>query len=222
MAKLVWDLDSERSYTSGIDHVVLYKKLNNEYQTGVVWNGVTSLSEAPEGAETSSQYADNIEYVKLTSAETYGLTIEAFSSPVEFDSCDGSATLAPGITIGQQGRDAFGLSFRSYKGLGEDQKNSYELAIVYGCKASPSEMPHETINDSPEPASLSWEITSTATSEVPDGFQPTAVVRIDSATVSASALAEIEDALYGSASTEAHILTPVEVYNIVTGNTDDE
>lgn len=215
MAKLIWDKVGERLYETGVDKVVLFpQESNGSYANGVAWNGVTGVTESPSGAETTAVYADNAKYLNLISAEELGGTIEAYMSPVEFDACDGTAELAGGITIGQQTRQKFGLCYRTK--LGNDTENAdhgYKIHILYNCTASPSEKGYTTINDSPEAMTLSWTISTTPVDV--EGHKPTALVTIDSTKVKPATLKAIEDKLYGTADTEATLLTPSEIIALV-------
>lgn len=195
--KLNWDAIGERFYETGIDHGVLYPVVNGAYPKGVAWNGLTNVSESPSGAEQTPLYADNIKYLTLTSAEEFGLTIEAYTYPDEWEACDGTANLADGVKIGQQTRKKFGLSYRSRIGNDIDgDAHGYKLHLVYGCSASPSERGYATVNDSPEAITFSWEITTTPITL--DGYNPVALITIDSRTANADKLTELESILYGS------------------------
>jgi hypothetical protein len=208
MAPLTWDQVGERLYEVGVDHGVLY--LPNEagvYDSGFAWNGLTTVTESPSGAEASPQYADNIKYLNLISAEEFGATIEAFTYPEEFGQCDGTALPAPGVAVGQQGRKMFGLSYRTR--VGNDVEGSdfgYKLHLLYGCQAAPSEKAYATINDSPEAIAFSWEVTSTPV-PVTD-HKPTSLIVIDSTVVDPADLAALENLLYGNGATEAALPTP--------------
>ena len=198
MGKLVWDAVGTKEFDNGVDHAVLYPMdANGAYPLGVVWNGVTAITESPSGAEANPLYADNIKYLNLIAAEEFGCTIEAYMYPDEFMACDGSATVKPGMTAGQQTRSQFGLVYRTLMGNDVDgQNHGYKLHLIYGCLASPSERNYQTVNDSPEAISFSWEVKTTP---VPvTGFKPTASITIDSTKVSASLLADLEDALFGT------------------------
>ena len=197
MPALVWDLVGERFYETGIDHGVLYMPdESGVYATGVAWNGLTSVSETPSGAEPNAQYADNIKYLNLISVEEFGATLEAFTYPDEFAEFDGLGVPDPGVFVGQQPRKTFGLSYRTK--IGNDLQGDaygYKLHLVYGCIASPSEKAYNTINDSPEAITFSWEISTTP---VPvTGFNPTSLIVIDSGVVNAGGLAQLEGVLYG-------------------------
>jgi hypothetical protein len=208
MAPLTWDQVGERFYEVGVDHGVLYiPDAAGIYNAGFAWNGLTTVTESPSGAEPSPQYADNIKYLNLISAEEFGGTIEAFTYPEEFGQCDGSAVPEPGVTIGQQGRKMFGLSYRTRVGNDvEGTEFGYKLHLLYGCQAAPSEKAYATINDSPEAISFSWEIT---TSPVPvTGHKPTALIVIDSTVVDAADLLALENLLYGVAAIEAALPMP--------------
>ena len=197
MARLEWDKTGERVYESGVDHGVLYvMDGTGAYGTGVVWNGLTAVTESPSGAEPNPQYADNIKYLNLISAEEFGATIEAFTYPKEFEQCDGTASLAPGITIGQQARKTFGFSYRTKVGNDvEGQDAGYKLHLVYGALAAPSERAYSTINDSPEAITFSWEVTTTPVAVA--GHKPTAILTINSTLVDPADLTALEDLLYG-------------------------
>lgn len=211
MAKLVFDELGKRFYETGVSNAVLFVQADNgTYPTGVAWNGITAANESPSGAESNDQYADNIKYLSLTGAEKFEGTIEAFSSPKEFDECDGMATIATGVTAHQQNRKSFGFAFKSI--LGNDVKGNeygYKLHLWYGCKAAPSERSHATVNDSPEPQNPSWSITSTPV-PIP-GHKPASVLTITSTEVDAEKLAKIEEAIYGSDDANSHLPTPQEI-----------
>ena len=215
MAKLVWDEVGKRTYETGVDKGVLYvQDAEGAYGKGVAWNGLTAVNESPSGAEPTPLYADNIKYLELTSKEEYGATIEAYTYPDEFEACDGSAVLGEGVVIGQQSRKVFGLCYRTVKG--NDVKNNdygYKIHLVYGCKAKPAQKNYQTINDSPEAITFSWEVSTTPV-EV-EGFKPTATVTIDSTKVKAEKLKALEDALYGTESVEPKLLLPSEILAIV-------
>lgn len=197
MPPLVWDQVGERLYETGVDHGVLYiPDAAGVYNSGFAWNGLTTVTETPSGAEASPQYADNIKYLNMISAEEFGATIEAFTYPEEFAVCDGTALPEPGLALGQQGRKMFGMSFRTR--VGNDVEGSdfgYKLHLLYGCQAAPSEKAYATINDSPEAITFSWEVTTTPV-PVTD-YKPTALLVIDSTVVDATDLAALEALLYG-------------------------
>ena len=197
MSLLVWDAIGEHFYETGIDHGVLYPADGNAYPKGYAWNGLTSVSETPSGAEDTALYADNIKYLTLKSAEEFGLTIEAYTYPEQWEECDGTATLADGVKIGQQTRKKFGLSYRTK--IGNDVAGDslgYKLHLVYGCSASPSERGYQTVNDSPEAISFSWTVTTTPVNL--NGFKPVSLITIDSTKVDATKLGQLEDKLYGT------------------------
>lgn len=195
---LVWDQIGEHTYETGVDHGVLYQLDNsNHYVDGVAWNGLTNVTETPSGAEGSKMYADNIPYLTIYSAEEFSASIEAYTYPDEFEQNDGTATLVAGVTIGQQTRKTFGLSYRTK--LGNDvqgEEYGYKLHLMYGCRAAPSERGYETINDSPEAITFSWEITTTPVAVT--GAKPTALVVIDSTKVDETKLKRLEAILYGT------------------------
>ena len=215
MSKLIWDNTGERLYETGVDRGVLYPiQEGGLYTKGVVWNGLTAITESPSGAEATPLYADNIKYLNLVSAEDFGCTIEAYMYPDEFAECDGSAEIATGVYAGQQDRKVFGLCYRTVLGNDTDSNgHGYKLHLIYGCLASPSEKSYSTVNDSPEANTFSWEVKSTPVNV--SGFKPTASLTIDSTKVNAEKLANLEKVLYGSESTEAKLPTPDEVIAIV-------
>lgn len=196
MPRLEWDKSGERFFETGVDRTVLYPAVNGAYPKGVAWNGITAVNENPSGAEPTALYADNIKYLTLMSAETYGCTIEAYMYPDEFGQCDGSAAIAKGVTIGQQKRVPFGLSYRTLIGNDADgQEHGYKIHLVYGGLASPSQKDHSTVNDNPDATSMSWDVTNTPV-EVP-GYKPTASIEIDSTKIDKDKLAKLESILYG-------------------------
>ena len=210
MAVLTWDQTGEKLYETGVQKGVLYPMDGAVYGKGVAWNGLTAVNETPSGAESTKLYADDIKYLDIRSAEEFGATIEAYSSPEEFDACDGTAELAAGVNIGQQNRKGFGFCYRSTIGNDTEYNNyGYKLHIIYGLTASPSERSYSTVNDSPEAATLSWEVSSTPVNVA--GFKPTSIVTINSKKINPEALKEIEDALYGTVSEEPKILLPDEI-----------
>ena len=197
--KIAWDQTGERLYETGVDRGVLYHlDETNKYTKGYAWNGLTGVTESPAGAEATDLYADNIKYLSMRSAETFGATIEAYTYPDEFAECDGSAEIATGVKIGQQTRKTFGLCYRTV--IGNDTNGNdhgYLLHLIYGCTASPSEKAYATINDSPEAITFSWEVTTTPVNV--EGFKPTASLTIDSTKANATDLATLEGILYGTA-----------------------
>ena len=210
MAVLKWDQTGEKLYETGVQKGVLYPMDGAVYGKGVAWNGLTAVNETPSGAESTKLYADDIKYLDIRSAEEFGATIEAYSSPDEFDACDGTAELADGVNIGQQNRKGFGFCYRSTIGNDTEYNNyGYKLHIIYGLTAAPSERSYSSVNDSPETATLSWEVSSTPVNVA--GFKPTSIVTINSKKINPEALKEIEDALYGAESVEPKILLPDEI-----------
>lgn len=211
MSKLVWDKTGERYYETGVKQGVLYPQAaGGAYPKGVAWNGLTAVTESPSGAEATALYADDIKYLNLTSVEEFGATIEAYTYPDEFAACDGSASLADGVSIGQQKRTPFGLCYKTTLGNDVDGNDyGYKLHIIYGAMAAPSEKAYATINDSPEAITFSWEVTTTPVSV--NGFKPTASITIDSTKADKTKLTALEDVLYGSESEEARLPLPDEI-----------
>jgi hypothetical protein len=166
------------------------------YTKGVCWNGLINISENPSGAEETPLWADNIKYLSMRSAEEFGANVEAYTYPDEFGECDGTAEIAPGVTIGQQNRKVFGLCYRTILGNDIDKNNyGYKLHLIYGCEAAPSEKGYGTISDNPDAVTFSWEITTTPVNVA--GFKPTASLTIDSTKVDKEKLTELEEILYG-------------------------
>ena len=215
MARLVWDQTGEKTYETGVKNGVLYPQgEGGAYPKGYAWNGLTGVTESPSGAESNPLYADDIKYLNLISAEEFGATIEAYTYPDEFAECDGSAEIAPGVTIGQQARKTFGMSYKTTLGNDVDgNEHGYKLHLIYGALATPSEKAYATINDSPEAITFSWEVTTTPVAV--EGFKPTASLTIDSTKVDKSKLAALEDILYGKGETEARLPLPNEVATLM-------
>lgn len=208
MSRLTWDNNGERLYETGVKQGVLYPiQTNGSYSKGVAWNGLTAVTESPSGAEATALYADDIKYLNLMSNEEFSATIEAYTYPDEFAECDGSASLADGVTIGQQKRKTFGLCYRTSLGNDVDGNDyGYKLHLVYGCLAAPSEKAYATINDSPEAITFSWEVSTTPVSVA--GFKPTSQITIDSTKADKAKLAALEDILYGKDGAEAENAGP--------------
>lgn len=214
MSRIIWDEIGERRYETGTSHGVCYPQGDDgEYQSGVAWNGLISVSESPSGGEPTPLWADNIKYLDLMSTEEFGLTIEAYTYPDEFALCDGSAEITNGVMIGQQPRRRFGLSYRTKIGNDLDNDLGYKLHIVYGGLASPSEKGYETINDSPDAITFSWEVTTNPIAI--EGFKPSASITIDSTKVDEEQMAEIEKILYGNETDEPRLLLPDELVTII-------
>lgn len=211
MAKIVWDKTGERLYETGVKHGVLYvQNADGSYPGGVPWNGLTAVTESPSGAEATALYADDIKYLNLVSAEEFGCTIEAYTYPEEFEQCDGSATLAAGVKIGQQNRKTFGMAYTTTMGNDVDGNGyGYKIHLIYGCTAAPSERGYATINDSPEAITFSWEVKTTPVNVT--GFKPTALLTIDSTAVDAEKLAALEILLYGNEENEPKLPLPDEI-----------
>ena len=215
MPKLKWDQTGERLYETGFDKVVLFPmESTGQYGAGVAWNGITAVNESPSGAEPTALYANNGKYLNLISNEDFAATIEAYTYPDEFEECDGSKEIAPGVVIGQQKRKVFGLAYRSLIGNDVDgNDHGYKLHLVYGCLAAPSENNHSTVNDSPEAGTMSWSVSTTPV-EVADA-KPTATVTIDSTKADKAKLKKLEDMLYGTEQAESKLPLPAEVITLM-------
>ena len=215
MAKLTWDDTGKRFYETGVDQGVLYvRDSNGAYPLGVPWNGLINVTESPEGAEPSAHYADNMKYVNIQSTEEFKATIEAFTYPEEFAECDGSAQPKPGAFIGQQERKTFGLVYRTKIGNDLTKEAGYKLHLVWGAVAAPSEKAYATINDSPEPTTFSWEITTTPVNVT--GYLPTSTMTLDSIELGSVKMAAIEAKLFGDASNAAALLMPDAILALIT------
>lgn len=221
MAPLTWDEVGERLYETGVDHGVLYiPDEEGVYEEGFAWNGLTTVTESPSGAEANPQFADNLKYLNLISAEEFGATIEAFTYPDEFAQCDGSAVPSEGIVIGQQSRHLFGLCYRTVLGNDIDgNDHGFKLHLVYGCLAAPSEKAYATINDSPEAIAFSWEVATTPV--LVEGFKPTAQLVIDSTQVDSGDLDDLLEILYGSEGDDARLPLPDEIITLFSGGLTD-
>lgn len=214
---LSWDGVGDRYYETGVDHGVLYIPTAGVYDNGVAWNGLVNVTESPSGAESSPQYADNIKYLNLVSAEEFNLTLEAFTYPPEFEQFDGQVSPVAGLVAGQQDRIPFGLSYRTV--IGNDVAGNslgYKLHLVYGCLAAPSEKAYGTINDSPEAITFSWEVSTTPAPVT--GYKPSALLVVDSRTADPTKLAALEALLYGDdvGPTNPALPTPDEVITALT------
>ena len=215
MATLTWDVQGERYYETGVSKGVLYPFKEGKYSKGVAWNGLTAVNESPSGAEPTPLYADNIKYLNLLSNEEFAATVEAYTYPDEFAECDGSAELAAGVSVGQQKRVPFGLSYVTKLGNDTDgQDHGYKIHLIYGALAKPTQKNYATINDNPEAITFSWELSTTPVA-VPN-MRPTACITIDSTKVTPENLKKIEDKLYGKDSEEATLPTPAELAALIT------
>ena len=213
--RLTWDDAGKRLYETGVKQGVFYPQDDTgAYPKGVAWNGLTAVTESPEGAEPTPLYADDVKYLNLVSTEEFKATVEAYTYPEEFAECDGSGSLVEGVTISQQDRKLFGLSYRT--SIGNDVKGNeygYKLHNVYGCLAAPSEKAYATVNDSPEAITFSWEVSTTPVNVT--GFKPTASLTLDSIKLGATKMKAIEDVLYGSETADARLPLPDEIKSII-------
>ena len=218
MTTLTWDETGQRFYETGVDHGVLYiPDSNGDYTNGVAWNGLTTVTESPSGAESNPLYADNIKYLNLISTEEFGATIEAYTYPDEFAQFDGTIFAAPGVAVGQQARKSFGLSYRTRIGNDIDGDSyGYKIHIIYGATAAPSEKAYATVNDSPEAITFSWELTTIPVAVT--GGRPTATITIDSTKVNPTDLAELEAYLYGTVGTDPSLPMPDDVIGLFYGS----
>lgn len=220
MAELVWDAVGSREYETGVDHGVLYiPNPSGDYDDGVAWNGLVTVTEKPGGAAATPLFADNIKYLNLRSAETFAATIEAFTYPDEFAQFDGLSTPVPGVRVGQQRRGTFGLSYRTKIGNDVDgEDHGTKLHLVYGLTASPSEKAYSTVNDTPSAINFSWDVDSVPVA-VTD-LKPTSLITVDSTEVSADDFAALETILYGTTGVDPRLPTPDEVIALITASTE--
>lgn len=217
MSKLVWDQIGQRQYETGVEQAAIYPMTSSgAFDKGAAWNGLTAVTESPSGAESTALYANNKKYGELTSAEEFGGTIEAYMYPDEFAECNGEKEMVTGVKIAQQARKAFGLVYKTLIGNDvEGTKFGYKLHFVYNAKAKPSEKANNTVNDSPEAGTMSWEFTTTPVSV--EGFDPAAHIVVDSTKVDAEKLKALEAIVYGSESEEARLPMPNEIADVISG-----
>ena len=214
MFNLTWDPVGERRYETGVDRGVVYPQVGGAYPKGEAWNGLISVTKSPSGAEATPLWANNKKYANLISAEELGFSIEAYMYPDSFAACNGETDVVPGVRVAQQKRTAFGFTYRTMIGNDvEGTKAGYLISLIYGAYAGPSEDADTTINDSPEAKTMSWECTTTPVDMA--GFEPTALIEIDSTKVAPEKLAALEAVLYGSGETEARLPLPDEVAELV-------
>ena len=216
MTRLLWDQSGERRFETGVEQGVLYIPNAGIYDNGVAWNGLTSVTESPEGGEPTPFYADNIKYASLTSLETFKATIEAYMYPVEFNQFDGAEMPSAGLILGQQTRKPFGLSYKTKIGSDQNENLGYRLHLVYGLTAMPSERQYATVNESPEIITFSWELSSTAVAAT--GYKPVSLITVDSTLVGSTNLTNLENALYGTAGTSPRLPLPDEVVALMAGS----
>lgn len=214
MAKMEWDGLGQKIYETGVSQVALYLlDSENEYTDSEAWNGVTSIEESPEGGDETEFWADNIKYGGIRAAEKFGGTIEAYTYPDNWKKCDGRATVAAGVSIGQQARAKFGLAYRTEIGSDVSEEAGYKLHLVWGCSTSPSSKTRETKNDSPDASTFSWEFSTTPVNVT--GHKPTSEMEIDSRTVSPEKLKALEDMLFGTESADGKLPMPDEVITML-------
>lgn len=223
--QIVWDAPGSRYFENGVSKGVLYPMTETgDYGVGVAWNGLTTVTESPSGAEANDIYADNIKYATLRSAETFGGTIEAYTYPDEFSVCDGSVSPAKGVNFGQQKRRGFGLSYVTNVGndTATESDDGYKLHLIYGATAAPSERSYTTTNDSPDAMSMSWEISTVPVSITQDDLRPVSTITIDTTKLDEkgkTALQSLETMLYGSATKDPKLPLPGDVYALFKGET---
>lgn len=225
MARLGWDRLIDRTYETGVDRAVLFVADSNGvngYAPGVAWNGVVSVTESVSGGEPTKIYADNKTYLTLVSSEDYNATIEVFQYPKAFQRCKGTVEFVDGGYLDQQTHKGFALCYRSKIGNSLFGDTGYVIHIIYGCHTTTFERAHNTITDTVEPAQYSINVVTTPVSFTINGKQylPTAHIEIAGDEIPSAALHVIEDALYGSSTTEAkpYLPTPTQIYNMIQNN----
>ena len=220
MARLIWDAVGEKFYEMGTKMGVLYPMTaEGTYEKGSAWNGLTAVTESPSGAEETKLYADDIKYASLRSAEDYGYTIEAYTYPAEWEACDGSAQVAPGVTIGQQKRKAFGFSWVTTKGNDITDEAGQKIHVAWNSTASPSEKSYSSTNDNPDAIIFSWECSAVNVK----GHRPTCHMEIDCSKLKEKTVLAIQNKLWGSdggsgveAASEATLPSPDELIKLIT------
>lgn len=209
MARLKWDQVGERQYETGTSQGVLFvQDVTGDYGAGVAWNGLSSVKQQNDGAEPTDIYANDKKYLSLYSQENAKGSIDAYTYPEEFEVCDGSATIAPGVHVGQQQRRAFGLAYSTIVG-NDTQGNSYgkKIHLLYNVRVSPSARDYETINDTPAALTMTWEYQTTPVDLSDLDLDPAAAITIDSTEVDAEDFKALEDMLYGTEAEEPEFPT---------------
>ena len=210
MARISWDGIGQRFFETGVDRGVLFV----EGEKAVPWNGLISVDEGSDGGEPKPYYVDGVKYLNLASVEEFTAKLSAFYSPPEFDQCDGMPELATGLSVGQQKRKPFGLSYRTMIGNDiEGSDHGYKIHLIYNALASPSDRAHKTINDSGEAGELSWDLTTTPTLFKTDVFSAHLV--LDSTKLNPGVIAEVEDILYGTPTSPARMPSGQELISLI-------
>lgn len=222
MSVLQWDKTGEKKYETGVQKCVLYPMSSASYPSGVAWNGITKITESPEGGDPTDLWADNIKYGTLRAAEKFGGTIEAYMYPDEWEACDGSANPVSGVAVGQQVRKTFGLCYRTEIGTDANAEAGYEIHVVYGATAKPSSRDHETVNDSPNVVTMSWEFDTIPVPFDNTGsyanLKPTAHIVANSITLGSSKMTVLENALYGTSTSSAYLPLPDDLLALLAGD----
>jgi len=213
---LTWDASDKRRYETGVDRGVLYIPTNGVYDQAFAWNGLTTVTESPSGADLTSLYADNIKYLQLQAYEEFGGTVEAYTYPDEFAEMDGTVAVSDGVYVGQQPRKPFGFSYRTLVGNADNPSLGYKVHMVWGALATPSEKAYSSINDSPDAITFSWDFSTVPVAVT--GLKPTSYICIDSTKVDSAALATLEGMLYGTGEDDPALPTPDAVLAIFTGS----
>lgn len=211
--RLQWDQIGQRFYETGTSKGVLFvQDGTGAYGTGVAWNGLVSVKKSPDGAEESAQYADNMKYLSLTSAENLKGSIDAFTYPDEFEACEGSAEINPGVYVGQQARSPFGMVYSTIVG-NDTQGNRFseKLHFIYNAKVAPAERAYETVNEDPSALTFSWEYSTTPVDLSDIGLDPSAGITIARHEVGDAAWTALTDVVYGTAAEEPRLPSIQEV-----------
>ncbi len=217
MPRLIWDAIGEKFYEMGTKMGVLYPMSDTgTYEDGVAWNGLTAVTESPSGAEETKLYADDIKYASLRSAEEFTYTIEAFTYPPEWEPCDGSASVATGVSISQQKRKGFGFSWVTTVGNDISDDAGQKIHVAWNSTAAPSEKSYASINDSPDAITFSWECTTSPVNVT--GHRPTSHMEINCAKLKEKTIKAVQDKLWGSESEKATLPSPDELIQLITQN----
>lgn len=207
MTRVSWSNPGDKRYELGVDRGVLYVD-----DQSAAWNGLVSIDESPSGGGIRSYYQDGQKYLHIADREEYSANLSAFYSPELFDKCDGTWSMAPGVSVTQQKRKQFGLTYRTKIGNDLNEELGHKIHLVYNALATPSSRNYQTKGDSPEAMTMSWSIQTRATS-LP-GMAPGSHIVIDTTEVGATALSAFEDILYGNEMDHARLPTPAEVADI--------
>lgn len=204
MTKIVWNPSGERFFEVGVDRGVLYVSKDS----GVPWNGLTSINQAPVGGENQAFYIDGVKYINVSTREEFAGSIEAYTYPDEFSACDGTLSIGTGLLVDQQVRLPFDFTYRTKIGNDvEGVEHGYKIHIVYNALVAPTSKTYSSLRDTIDPLAFSWTFTTTPVIVGPS-LRPTSHFVIDSRKVKPSVLRSIEDRLYGTETTLPEMIPP--------------